>query len=35
MCIGKNRRFVPAKMIQNEICPARSKYMRPVTFGNQ
>ena len=35
MCIGKNSRFVPAKMIQKLICPGRSKYCLPVTFGNQ
>ena len=35
MCIGKNRRFVPAKMIQKLICPGRSRYIRPVSFGNQ
>ena len=35
MCIGKKSRFVPMKMTQNEIWPGRSKYMRPVSFGNQ
>ena len=27
MCIGKNSRFVPTKMIQKLIWPGRSKYM--------
>ena len=35
MCIGKKRRFVPTKITQKLIWPGRSKYIRPVTFGNQ
>ena len=35
MCIGKKRRFVPRKITQKLIWPGSSKYIRPVTFGNQ
>ena len=35
MCIGKKVRVLPRNVSQKLICPRRSSYIRPVTFGNQ
>ena len=35
MCIGKNVSIVPANVSQNDAFAQPSRYIRPVTFGNQ